>query len=172
MTKPRVTITVVNHVGIDIATIPDKVWAHIVSNFVEAASFRATGFVIEPSTDPGAVLGGYRMSLERDGAVVDERVVRFSERDDAGRRLSLFADFLSQQDGMLVHATYHAAATASGARYTIDCHTQMGIREPATDTRASVAATASEMKASFDKHLCDYLARTRDSLEQAEGRDE
>jgi hypothetical protein len=169
MTETPVSITFVNHLSVDIAVPADVVWREIVDSFVEARRWRETGYAIEPIDDRAAVLGGYRMRLERDDAATDERVVRVTERDDVERRLSLFVDFSSAPDGLVVHATYGARAMGAGARYTIDCYTQMGIRPAGTGSAADIAAAIDEMKNHSGKYLTDYLGGVKSRLEQVQG---
>ncbi len=169
MIESSVSITVVNHLSVDIAVEADVIWREIADSFVEARRWRETGYAIEPIHDRAAVLGGYRMRLERDDAATDERVVRVTERDDVERRLSLFVDFLSAPDGLIVYATYHAQAMATGARYTIDCHTQMGIKPPRTGSSADIAAAINEMKNHSDIYLTNYLGGVKNRLEQTQG---
>lgn len=158
-------VTIANHVAVDIAASPDAVWRVIVEEYVGAGKFG--DYAIEPIDDPAAVFGGYRMRLEKDGAVVDERVIHFTEHDDAVRRLSLYADYLSVTDGMQVIATYQAHQTASGSRYTIDCHTRIGIEVPASNVREGIVAAVGEMKAHFDTALGQYLQSIKGRLESA-----
>lgn len=158
------TATIVNHVAIDIAAAPDAVWRAIIHEYVGASKF-GEQYAIEPIDDPIAVLGGYRMRLEKDGAVVDERVVHFTEHDDTERRLSLFADYLSVPDGLQVFATYQAHETRGGVRYTIDCHTRTSIEAPATGAREDIIAAVAKMKGHFDTALTQYLESTKASLE-------
>ncbi len=169
MVESPVSITVVNHVGVDISVGADVVWREITDFFLEARRWREAGYAIEPLHDRAAVLGGYRMRLDREGAAADERVVRVSERDDVERRLSLFVDFVSAPDGLVVHATYHAVPTAAGARYAIDCHTQMGVRPRGTGSKADIAFAIDEMKTHSDKHLTEHLERVKSRLEHPQG---
>lgn len=158
-----IPVTMVNHVALDIAASPDLVWRAIVDDYVEAKKFRAAG-MIDPLDDPAALFGGYRMRIEQDG-VVDERVVHITERDEAARRLSAVADYLSVPGGMRVYATYHAQAIGKGTRYAIDCHTRFTIDLPAGDAHAGVAATIAEMAAGADAHLIAYLESIRARVE-------
>jgi hypothetical protein len=152
--------TMVNHVALDIAAPPDLVWQAILDDYVEAKKFRALG-VIRPLDDPGALFGGYSLRIEHEG-VVDERIVRITERDDEARRLSAVADYLSVPGGMRVYATYCAQAADDGARFTIDCHTQLHVAAPPD----RLAATIAEMTAGADAHLVAYLEGIRARLEE------
>lgn len=165
MTEQLLSVTIVNHIAADIAAEPDAVWADIVDMFVEARQWRADGYAVEPVDDPAAVLGGYRMQLDQDGVAADQRIVYVTERDDAARRLSLVADFLSVPGGVLVYATYHAQEAPCGARYTIDCHTRMGIERPASGSKADIAAAIDGLSNHFETHLNGYLGRVKARLE-------
>jgi len=102
------------------------------------------------------------MRLERPGATVDERIVHISERNDAVGRLSLFVDFVSAPEGLLVFATYQAHAGAHGrSNYTIDCHTRMGV-----DAQADIAAAVEQMRTHSERYLVDYLGGVKQRLEQ------
>ena len=158
-----ISATMVNHVAMDMAASANAVWQVILDDYVEATKFREYG-AVEPLDDPAAVFGGYRMRFEQSG-VVDERVVRITERDEAARRLSAAADYLSVPGGMRVYATYHAQEIDGGTRYTIDCHTQLSVDMPAGDARAGVAATLAEMTAGADRHLLAYLAAIKARVE-------
>lgn len=158
-------VTIVNHVAVDIAAAPDAVWRVIVEEYVGARKFG--DYAIQPIDDPAAVFGGYRMRLEKDGAVVDERVVHFTEHDDAARRLSLYADYVSVAGGARVFATYQAHEVASGTRYTVDCHTRIGVEAPAGNARAGIVAAADELKTHFDTALAQYLDSIKGRLEGA-----
>jgi hypothetical protein len=162
MAEP-IPVTMVNHVAMDMAVAPDVVWHAILDDYVEAKKFREAG-AIEPIDNPAAVFGGYRMRFERDG-VVDERIVHITERDEAARRLSAAADYLSVPGGMRVYATYHAREIAGGTRYAIDCHTQLYVEAPAGDINAGIAATLAEMTAGADTHLVAYLASIKARVE-------
>lgn len=159
-----IPVTIVNHVAVDIAAPSDAVWRAILDEYVEAKKFREH-YTIEPLADPAAFLGGYRMLMEKDGAVVDERIVHITERDDAARRLSLLADYLSVPGGMQVFVTYQAHATANGARYTLDCHSRMGIEAPAGGTREEITAAVAALKAQIDPALIQYLESIKTRLE-------
>lgn len=165
MTEQRMRVTIVNHVAADIACPPDTVWRAILDEYVEATKFREIGYAIEPLDEPAAHLGGYRMRFEQDGAVVDDRICRFSELDHGARRLSIFADYLSAPDGMLVYATYHAAEAAGGTRYHLDCHGTLAIEQPADAGRSEVAAAVAGMKSQFDAALISYLESVKAKLE-------
>jgi hypothetical protein len=165
MAGQSIPVIVVNHLTMDIAVAPDKVWQTILGHFVATDNWVKAGYAVEPLDDPATPLGGYHMRKEQDGAIVDERVVHITERDETARRLSLFADYRSAPDGLQVLVTYHARETADGARYTIDCHTRMGIEKPAGGTRADFAAAIDALKTQFDEHLIGFLKRLKETLE-------
>lgn len=167
MTESAISVTIVNHLAADIAAEPDAVWADILDTFVEARQWRTDGYVIEPIDEPSAPLGGYRMQLEQEGIAADQRIVYITERDDAARRLSLFVEFLSGPNGVLVYATYYTQEAPRGARYTIDCHTRMGIERPEGGKRADVATAIDGLKNHFETHLTGYLERVKARLEPA-----
>src|SRR5258705_11291524 len=102
MAEVRIAVTIVNHAAVDIAAAPETVWRAILDEYVEARKFREQGYRIEPLDDQASILGGYRMLLEKDGSLVDDRIAQFTERDDAARRLSIFADYLSTSGRMQV----------------------------------------------------------------------
>jgi hypothetical protein len=158
-----IPVTMVNHVAMDMAVAPDIVWRAILDDYVEAKKFRESG-TVEAIDDPAAVFGGYRMRFEQNG-VVDERIVLITERDEAARRLSAAAHYLSVPGGMRVYATYHAEEIAGGTRYAIDCHTQLRIEAPAGDIHAGIAATLAEMTVGADTHLVAYLASIKARVE-------
>ncbi|ALJ14013.1 SRPBCC family protein [Sphingopyxis macrogoltabida] len=167
MTKPAIFVTIVNHLAADIAAEPDAVWADIIDTFAEARQWQADGYVIERIDEPAAVLSGYRMQLEQDGDAADRRIVHITERDDTERRLSLFVEFLSVPNDVLVYATYHAREAPGGVHYTIDCHTRMGIEPPAEGSRTAVATAIDGLKSHFEAHLTGYLERVKARLEPA-----
>lgn len=165
MSEQSIQVTIVNHVAVDIAASPEAVWQTILEEYIEAKKFREIGYTIEPLDEPAAYLGGYRMRFEQDGALLDDRICRVSERDEAEHRLSIFADYLSAPKGMVVYATYHAAKTSEGTRYHLDCHGTLGIDPPAGGGQAEVAATVAEMKTEFDTALAGYLNTIKARLE-------
>lgn len=162
MAEP-VSVTMVNHVGIDIAASPGTVWRAILDDYVEARKFRESG-AITPFDDDAAIFGGYRIRIEQDG-VIDERIVRITERDELNRRLSVTADYLSAPGGMRVYATYHARSATGGSTYAIDCHTQLNV-VPSDDSKAGIARTLGEMAAGADAHLLAYLGGVKTRLEE------
>lgn len=163
MTEQNIRVTIVNHAAVDIAAPPAAVWQTILDEYIEAKKFREIGYAIEPLDDPATCLGGYRMRLEQDGAVIDERLCHVTERDEIAHRLSMFADYLA--GGMIVYATYHAEAAPGGTRYRLDCHSTLGIPQPAGAGRAEVAAAVAEMTAQFDAALTGYLESIKAKLE-------
>src|SRR3546814_202200 len=132
----------------------------------EAKKFRAFAKVA-PLDDPAAIFGGYRMTVEKDGMAVDDRIVHIIERDEKARRLSLFANYLLFPGGLEVYATYQAQPTATRTRYAIDCFSRVGIPTPTSGKREDVAAAVAEIAAESDKYLIDYLDSIRTRLEAA-----
>lgn len=159
-------VTIPNHVAVDIAATPDDVWRAIREEYGEAKKFRAFARV-EPLDDPAAIFGGYRMTVEKDGVVVDDRIIHLIERDEKAMRLSLFANYLQFPGGLEVYATYRAQQMATRTRYAIDCFTRVGIPTPASGKREDVAAAVAEIAAESDKYLIDYLDSIRTRLEAA-----
>jgi hypothetical protein len=155
----QVPATIVNHVAVDIAASPDAVWEVILYEYIEANKFRSSGYKIETIDDPAAALGGYRIKFEQDGKVLDDRICHITERDEAARRLSMFADYLSVPGGLQVYATYHAREAAGGASYALDCHARMNV-----DAGADMA----ELTKQFDAGLVDYLNGIKSRLETAD----
>jgi hypothetical protein len=163
----QIPVTIVNHLGVDIGVSPDTVWQAILDEYVEAKKFREIAR-IEPIDDPSAVLGGYRMRLEHEG-MVDERVIHFTERDESARRLSIFADYLTVPvGGMRVWVTYQANEITGGCRFTIDCHTRVGIDLTTGETKTDFAIAVAGMKNKFDTALIAYLETVKGRLEGAE----
>lgn len=164
-----IPVTVVNHVHVDIDVSPDKVWANILETYVETTTWRDAGYAIEPLADDDltAPLGGYRMKLEKDCAVIDERVVRFTERDEEARRLSVTADYLSVPGEFQVLVTYQAQAIATGARYTLDCHTRMTFEPPASGAKADLVSAVAATKAQFEEFLIPRFQQLKEKLEGA-----
>ena len=152
---------IVNHVEVDIAAPSEAVWRTIVEEYVDAKKFRELGYVIEPLDHPGSLPGSYRMRLEQDNAIVDERDCYITEFDEHERRLSLYAEYLSAPNGMIVFATYHATDTPAGARYRLDCHSRLDIELDHDDPALAVSA----MQARFDDAMTDYLQSVKARLE-------
>ncbi|MDT9598758.1 SRPBCC family protein [Sphingosinicella rhizophila] len=159
-----ITATIVNHVAIDIDAPAEAVWDVIIEQFVDAKGFRSIGTVTDLD-DLSAPLGGYHIRLDLADDGPDERVARITERNDAARRLSLFADYLSVPGGMCVYATYHAQEVPGGARFALDCHTSVQLDLPADASRADVAATIEERTASYDEALAERLEKMKARLE-------
>lgn len=163
-----ISITTVNHVAIDIEASADIVWRAILDEYVEARKFRELGFSIEPLNPVAHPFGGYRMRLEQDGAVLDDRIFHITERDDAMHRLSLFAHYVSRLDGIVhVYATYHAQETAKGTRYAIDCHASVAVEGSPGDAGEPAADTVTAKKMQFDKDLLEYLESIKAKIENA-----
>jgi hypothetical protein len=161
----RIMVTTVHHVSIDIAASATAVWQGILQDYVEVLKFG--DYSIERLEEPGALLGAYRMRLERDGSVVDDRIVEITERNDECRRLSLFGNYLSVPGGLHVFATYSAHEIESGARYVIDCHARTAVDMGADDTRETLAAGIASMKEQADASLLEYLERAKARTEAA-----
>jgi hypothetical protein len=166
MAGPYLPVTVVNHAAIDIAASADRLWRLIREDFGEAQRWRSLGYSIEPIDDPAAVLGGYRMWMQHDGKVVDNRICHLTEIDETARRLSLFIDYLSEPGGAQVYVTYQAHDITGATRFTLDCHTRVGIQPP--DDGQSIAATVDAIKTKSDTHLAGYLAQVKAGLEGAQ----
>lgn len=157
-----VQAVVVNHVAVDIAVSPDRLWASIEESFAGYGGWIKAGYQVEEFDDPTTSLA-YRMTLTKDGAIADQRVVRVTERDADARRVSLFADFVSEAHGLHVFASYQAHEAPGGSRFTIDCHTRMGIEQPGGGM--TVAAKIAELRQSFDTYLVDALNKLKAKLE-------
>jgi hypothetical protein len=169
MAASPIPVTIVNHVATDMAASPDTLWRTIIESFVETGRFEAAGYEIEAIDDDSTLLGGYRMRMVKDGAVVDDRICRITERDEAARRLSLRADYLSVPEGLVVYATYQAQEIAGGTRYAIDCHTQMGLAAPESGAKADVIAAVEAFRVASEAHLSGYQATLKATLEAAAG---
>lgn len=165
MTAERITVTMVNHVAMEISASPDAVWQVILDDYVNATKFREIG-AVEPIDDPAALLGGYRTRIEHNGAIVDERIVHITERDEKARRVSAFADYLSVPGGLQVYASYHAREAPGGTLYTIDCHSRPTIDVPAGGKDA-LMKLISTMQADADAHMIGYLEGVKARLESA-----
>ena len=157
------SITMVNHVALQINASPDRVWRVILDDYVEQKALRKHG-TVEPIDDPAAAFGGFRTRFEQNGAV-QEQIIHITERDDAARRLSLMVDYLPAPGGIRVYATYHARETDGGTCYTIDCHTQAPIETPAGGTRTDVSHALTGMTAAADAHMLAYLQSVKARLE-------
>jgi hypothetical protein len=158
--------TMVNHVAVDIAAAPDAVWREIVELYVEAKKFREQGSVT-PLDDPAAPLGAYRMRIDHGGSVIDERLCQITERDEATRRLSMFADYLSVPGGMQVYATYQAQEAPGGTRFALDCHSRLSLEMPA-EGPAGLAGALAAGKAQADHYLVAFLESVKAGLEAAQ----
>jgi hypothetical protein len=159
-------LTTVNHVVVDIAASRDVVWKVIIDEYVHASKFRAAGYSLEPIEDATAVLGGYRMRLEREGAIVEDRTFRITECDEGMRRLSLFADCRLDPDGVTcVYATYQAQSAIGGSRYALDCHAGLSINAPLHGARDFAARAVAKLRAQFDADLMEYLVGIKKRVE-------
>jgi hypothetical protein len=163
MPEPQIPTTIVNHVAVDIGCPPEAAWQAILDHYVDGRKFAEYGYDITPLEGLAAFRGGYRMRLEQDGKLVDDRICTITERDERARRLSFFADY--RTTGMTVAVTYQAQATDAGTRYAIDCHSTIGIDRPAGDDPAAFAATVANLTGQFDAALSAYLAGIRTTLE-------
>ena len=157
--------TTVNHVTVGITAPPEKVWQAILDDYVRAEKFKVPGYAVEPVSDPGAVLGGYHIRLVKDG-VIDDRVIHITERDDRACRLSLWAQYRDDPDGVTdVFATYHAQEAPSGTRYALDCHARLAIDIPEHASEDHVAATLARVTAESENYLFAYLEGVRAQVE-------
>lgn len=158
--------TMVNHVAIDIAASADAVWREIVALYVEAKKFREQG-AVTTIDDPAAPLGAYKMRIDHGGGAIDERLCQISERDEAARRLSVFADYLSVPGGMQVYATYQALDLGAGrARFAIDCHSRISLAVP-PEGAAGLPVALAAGKAQADTYLVAFLDSVKASVEAA-----
>lgn len=161
-------ITVVNHNAVDIDRPANVVWQDILETYVDGRKFSSQGHVIEPlKDDPAAYLGGYRMTLrDKDGTVVDDRVCRITERDEAAMRLSLCAEyFVPSEMKLIVNASYQATATASGSRYTLDAYSMMDVALPSSSADPTVKQVAEQFQSGSAGHLDAFLKSVKDRLE-------
>jgi hypothetical protein len=168
MSHDAISVTLVNHVAVDIACPPDTVWRAIVEDYVEAKRFREHGFSIMTLDNPAAFLGGYRMELVKDGAVVDRRECLITELDHDERRLGIVADYHAVPAGMKVYATYHAQARGRGTRYALDCHSTLGIERPVDASPDGVRAAVSALRAQYDAALNNFLGGVKARLEASD----
>lgn len=159
----RVPATIVNHAVIDIAAGADAVWQVILQEIVEAKSFRDLN-AMTPLDDPDVPLGGYRTKLDDGEGVVDERVIHVTECDEAARRVSVRADFISDPGGTQVYATYQARKTPGGASFTIDCHTSLQLDVP---DGADIGAIIARDTATYDMEMTLRLEKVKKRLEEA-----
>jgi hypothetical protein len=160
----RVPATIVNHVAIDILAGADAVWQVILHEIVEAKTLRDLN-AVTTLDDPDVPLGGYRTTLDNGEGGVDERVIHVTERDEAARRLSVRADFVSDPGGNQVYATYQAREIPGGACFTIDCHTSLALDVPdGTDVGAIIARDT----AHYDTEMTARLEKVKKRLEGTE----
>lgn len=167
-----VTTATVNHVTVDVAASADDLWRVIVAEYVEAEKFRDEGYTLEPLAE----MPGYRMYLDRAGGREDERVVHLTEVDDAARRVSLFARYVDDPDGVVaVVASYQAQPTATGCRYALDSHALLELRSDAdaaggadaVDEQSAIARILAGLNQEFGDYLADYVDGIRVRVEAA-----
>jgi hypothetical protein len=155
MADERLRTTIVNHVARYIPVSPDVVWSGILEEYVDARKFRELGYTIDAIDDPAAIDGSYRMRLEQNGVLVDDRICRITELDPVRRRLSIFGDCLT--NGMIVYVTYHAGGSADGTTYMIDCHSNLFLDLPENADREEVRKAVDRLQSQFDDALTGYL---------------
>ena len=161
-------ITVVNHNAVDINRPAKVVWQDILETYVDGRKFSSQGHVIEPlKDDPAAYLGGYRMTLkDKDGNLVDDRICRITERDEAAMRLSLCAEyFVPPEMKLIVNASYQATPTASGSRYTLDAYSMMDVALPRSAADPTVQQVAEQFQSGSAGHLDTFLHSVKERLE-------
>jgi len=166
--RRSVRITVVNHNTVDIARPAAVVWRDILEMYADGRKFSAQGHVVEPLIgDPAAYLGGYRMTLkDKDGNLVDDRICRITERDDAAMRLSLCAEyFVPPEMNLIVNASYQATPTANGSRYTLDAYSMMDVALPKSSSEPSVKQVAEQFQSGSSGYLDTFLKSVKDRLE-------
>ena len=79
--------------------------------------------------------------------MVDDRVCRITERDEAAMRLSLCAEyFVPPEMNLIVNASYQATPTASGSRYTLDAYSMMDVALPKSAADPSVKQVAEQFQ--------------------------
>jgi hypothetical protein len=160
----RIPATIVNHAVIDIAATADAVWGVILEEIFEAKGAREAGDVVALE-DPNVPLGGLLMRMDDGNGVADERIVHFTERDEAARRLSVRADFVSVPGGVRIYASYHAQEIPGGTRFTLDCHTSLELDVPVgSDAGAAIARET----ALYDEELKTRLEKVKRRLENTE----
>jgi hypothetical protein len=168
----RARITVVNHNAVDIARPAAVVWRDILATYVDGHKFSSLGHVIEPLTnDAAAYLGGYRMTLrDKDGTVLDDRVCRITERDEAAMRLSLCAEYLLPAEmKLIVNASYHAIPTnAGGSRYELNAYSMLDVSLPKNASEPSVEQVAEQFQSGSAGHLDTFLRSVKERLESAD----
>jgi hypothetical protein len=161
-------VTVVNHEQIELAVAPAAVWTMLVDEYAAGKGFARAGYVIDPLDDPSLTLGGYAMRLERDG-LLDERLCRVTERDDAAMRLSLHADYLSAgANNMVTYATYRATPAGDGTLYSLDCHSTLDHAVADGGSREEIATSVAALRTLFDQAVAANLARLKAQLESGE----
>ena len=165
MNEQSVPVTIINRVSIDIACPPARVWEVILEDYLAACKFAEAGYAIERLDGPSYFRGGYRMRLEADGAVVDERICCVTEFDAAARRLSLYADYLAAAEGMNVHATYQALERGTGTRFSLDSYSRLSLELPTEDGETDIRMAVTKLETQFDAALASYLKGVKARLE-------
>ncbi|SKB72167.1 hypothetical protein [Sphingopyxis flava] len=165
MDHQSVPITIVNHVSIDISCSPGRVWDAILEDYLCARKFSEAGYAIERLDDPVYFRGGFRMRLEHDGAVVDERICCVTELDKTARRLSMYAEYLTAPNEMKVHATYQAHRSWTGTKYSIDSYASFHPARLTEDGETDISAAVAKMEAHFEAALVRYLQGIQKSLQ-------
>ena len=166
---PLIPVTVVCRVSVDIACSPERLWQTIESRYAQGEKFSGSGYTIERFEDAAAYLGAYRMALSKDGVIVDDRIVRVSEIDEAARRISLHGQYLSESShGLDVYASYQALPIATGARFAIDCHAHYSRWPQPSEDPAELRAAIEDMKATSAAGLEQFMTRVKAELEEAQ----
>lgn len=153
MSGDSIRITVVNHATVDIGCEPQRLWRDMVESFVEDRSLVDQGLQVTPLVDdPAALLGGYRVVMKGPtGDIVDDRIVRVTERDEQDMRLSLCVrSLVPHEAAMLVNASCRAIEISGGVRYETHSHANFNA-SPAAGQSVADAAEA------FRKQAADYL---------------
>jgi hypothetical protein len=164
-----VEATAINHSSQEICVAPQKLWQLILDQYLNGGQFSNLGYEISSLEDDlAAFRGGYRMTFRDDkGTIVDDRMVYITERNDAARRLSIFAQYLSPSaNGLEVHATYQAVPSECGALYNLSVHSQMNFPTSSEEgAKPSIQAAVEEMQNMWQKFLDERLLDYKKQLE-------
>lgn len=161
----RIPATIVNHAVVDVAVSVDIVWREILAELVEAKDTSGMATVTH-FTDATAPLGGFSVQFDAGDGVTGERIVYFTERDDAARRMSICTDLRSgPNSGRKAYGTYQAVETAEGASLKLDSHTVIEVDLPSDGDVAAVIAT---QKAAWDEMLTAGLQVMKERLEASQ----